>query len=107
VGSDCSGYEGIGLVIVFLVFYLRGFRHCIDFRMPSFFFPSQFGLALCISSLLFGVMHQRWIAGALSGAVYCLLVCRSNKLADAVVAHGMSNAAIVFWAIAAGQYSLL
>ena len=64
-------------------------------------------LALCISSLLFGVMHQRWIAGALSGAVYCLLVCRSNKLADAVVAHGFSNAAIVFWAIAAGQYSLL
>jgi len=52
-------------------------------------------------------MHQRWIAGALSGAVYCLLVCRSNKLADAVVAHGFSNAAIVFWAIAAGQYSLL
>jgi membrane protease YdiL (CAAX protease family) len=52
-------------------------------------------------------MHQRWIAGALSGAVYCLLVCRSNKLADAVVAHGVSNAAIVFWAIAAGQYSLL
>jgi exosortase E/protease (VPEID-CTERM system) len=70
--------------------------------------PYRFDLlALCISSLLFGLMHQRWIAGALSGAVYCLLVCRSNKLADAVVAHGFSNAAIVFWAIAAGQYSLL
>ena len=70
--------------------------------------PYRFNwLALCISSLLFGIMHQRWIAGALSGAVYCLLVCRSNKLADAVVAHGFSNAAIVFWAIAAGQYSLL
>jgi len=70
--------------------------------------PYQFNwLALCISSLLFGLMHQRWIAGALSGAVYCLLACRSNKLADAVVAHGISNAAIVFWAFAAGQYSLL
>jgi exosortase E/protease (VPEID-CTERM system) len=70
--------------------------------------PYRFDLlALCISSLLFGVMHQRWIAGALAGAVYCLLVCRSNKLADAVVAHGFSNAAIVFWAIAAGRYSLL
>ena len=70
--------------------------------------PYRFNwLALCMSSLLFGIMHQRWIAGALSGAVYCLLVCRSNKLADAVVAHGFSNAAIVFWAIAAGQYSLL
>lgn len=70
--------------------------------------PYRFNwLALCISSLLFGIMHQRWLAGALSGAVYCLLVCRSNKLADAVVAHGFSNAAIVFWAIAAGQYSLL
>jgi hypothetical protein len=47
VGSDCSGYEGIGLVIVFLVFYLRGFRHLYRFPHALLLFP----IAICVGAL--------------------------------------------------------
>jgi CAAX prenyl protease-like protein len=64
-------------------------------------------LALAGSSLAFGMMHQRWIAATLAGAIYALLMYRTNRLSDAIVAHAASNALIVLWAIAAQQWSLL
>ena len=64
-------------------------------------------IALLASSLLFGLMHQRWLAGALAGAVFAVLMVRSGRLSDAIVAHMAANALIVGWAIAARQWSLL
>jgi membrane protease YdiL (CAAX protease family) len=52
-------------------------------------------------------MHQRWVAGALAGAIYALLVYRSNRLSDAIGAHMASNAVIVAWAILAREWTLL
>jgi membrane protease YdiL (CAAX protease family) len=52
-------------------------------------------------------MHQRWIAAFLAGAVYALLMYRSKRLSDAIAAHVASNAAIMVWAVAAQQWSLL
>jgi exosortase E/protease (VPEID-CTERM system) len=64
-------------------------------------------LALAGSSLAFGLLHQRWAAAALAGAVYALLMYRTNRLSDAIAAHAASNALIVLWAVAARQWSLL
>jgi CAAX prenyl protease-like protein len=64
-------------------------------------------LALIGSSLLFGLMHERWIAGTLSGAVFALLMYRTNRLSDPIAAHVAANAVICAWAIAHGQWSLL
>jgi exosortase E/protease (VPEID-CTERM system) len=64
-------------------------------------------LALVVSSLLFGLMHERWIAGTLSGAVFAVLMYRTNRLSDPIAAHVAANAAICAWAIAFGQWSLL
>jgi membrane protease YdiL (CAAX protease family) len=47
------------------------------------------------------------VAAALAGAVYAVLLYRTNKLSDPIAAHMASNAVIVFWAIAAQQWSLL
>jgi exosortase E/protease (VPEID-CTERM system) len=70
--------------------------------------PAQFSwLAFVVSSALFGLMHQRWLAGMLAGAVYALVMYRSNRISDPVAAHMVSNAVIVAWAIAASQWSLL
>jgi exosortase E/protease (VPEID-CTERM system) len=63
--------------------------------------------ALVISSLLFGAMHERWIAGALSGAVFAMLMYRTNRLSDPIAAHMAANACICAWAIAWRQWSLL
>jgi CAAX prenyl protease-like protein len=69
---------------------------------------SQFSwLAFILSSLLFGLMHQRWIEGALTGAVFALLMYRSGRLAEPIGAHMTANAVIVAWAIASRNWSLL
>src|SRR6476660_4984459 len=58
VGSECSGYEGIGLVIVFLVVYLRGFRHLYRFPHALLLFP----LAICAVWLLNAVRISALVA---------------------------------------------
>lgn len=52
-------------------------------------------------------LRQRWIAATLAGAVYALVMYRTNRLSDAIVAHAASNALIVLWVITAQQRSLL
>jgi exosortase E/protease (VPEID-CTERM system) len=70
--------------------------------------PVQFRwFALIASSLAFGILHERWLAATLAGAVYALLMYRSNKLADPIAAHMASNAAIVVWSISTEQWTLL
>ena len=59
------------------------------------------------SSLAFGLIHQRWIAASLAGMVYALLMYRSKRLSDPIAAHVATNAAIMAWALAMGQWSLM
>lgn len=63
--------------------------------------------AFLISSALFGVLHDRWLAGALAGAVFALALYRTGKIAGAIAAHMSANALIAFWAIVFGQWTLL
>lgn len=63
--------------------------------------------AFVVTSLLFGAIHQRWLAGALAGVVFALVMYRSGRISSAVVAHMAANAAIFAWALGAGQWSLL
>jgi exosortase E/protease (VPEID-CTERM system) len=47
-----------------------------------------------VSSALFGLLHERWLAGLLYGMVYALASCRRGELGDAVLAHALTNALI-------------
>jgi len=70
--------------------------------------PEQFSwLSFVMTSALFGLLHERWLAGALAGALYSCLTYRTNRLPDAIAAHVTTNAVILIWAIAGGQLSLL
>ncbi len=62
--------------------------------------------SLLVSSLLFGVLHGRWVAGAIAGAVYALAYHRRGKLADAVLAHATTNALIAAYVLSTGTWSL-
>lgn len=64
-------------------------------------------LSFVATSVMFGLVHQRFVAAALAGAIYALLVYRSGRLSDAIGAHVVTNAVIVAWAIAMQQWSLL
>jgi len=64
-------------------------------------------LALIVSSVAFGALHERWLAGGLAGAMFALLMLRGGRLGDAIAAHAIANALIFAWALAFRQWSLL
>ncbi len=47
-----------------------------------------------VSSILFGLLHERWLAGTLAGMAYALALYRRGQLGDAVLAHITTNALI-------------
>lgn len=64
-------------------------------------------LGLVVSSVLFGVLHERWLAGSLAGVIFALVMIRTGRVRDAIVAHAIANAMIFAWALAFRQWSLL
>jgi exosortase E/protease (VPEID-CTERM system) len=58
------------------------------------------------SSLAFGLLHDRWLAGVAAGLLYALALYGRGKLSDAVVAHGVTNALLAAHVLAASQWSL-
>jgi exosortase E/protease (VPEID-CTERM system) len=63
-------------------------------------------LALLLSSLLFGALHGRWLAGVIAGLAFGWVYGRRGRLADAVLAHATANALIALWALGLGAWSL-
>jgi len=62
--------------------------------------PGQFTWWAClVSSVLFGVLHGRWLAGTLAGTGYALALRHRGHLADAVVAHMTTNALIAAYVL--------
>lgn len=71
----------------------------IDFRQFSL-------MPLAVSSVLFGLMHGRqWIAGTIAGVFYAMTMRRRGSLADAAVAHAVTNALIAIWVLSTGDWS--
>jgi CAAX prenyl protease-like protein len=63
--------------------------------------------ALVGSSVLFGAMHGgRWMAGTIAGLLYGLAYMRKGRLADAVVAHLVTNALIAVSVLGLGWWRL-
>ena len=52
---------------------------------------------------LFAVEHDRWLVGAVAGAVYGLLYLRRGLLA-AIVAHATTNLVLGLWVLRTGQW---
>lgn len=48
-------------------------------------------LAFSVSSVTFGLMHERWLAAFLAEAVYALLMYRTTGLSDPIAAHSAST----------------
>lgn len=87
----------------------RGFlyRWLIARKFEEVSFAHVSLIALVVSSLLFGMLHERWLAASLSGAVFALVMWRERHVCAAIVAHAAANAVICAWAIGLGQWSLL
>jgi len=51
------------------------------------------------TSILFGVVHQEWLAGILCGAAFQWLVLRKGYLGDAMTAHAITNALLGLYVV--------
>jgi exosortase E/protease (VPEID-CTERM system) len=69
--------------------------------------PGRFTwLSFLISSILFGALHGRWLAGTLAGMAYALTYYRRGELVDAIAAHATTNALIAGFVLVTGSWSL-
>ncbi len=58
------------------------------------------------SSLLFGAVHDPFLAGTVAGMFYAVAFYRRGFLCDAVIAHGMTNALLAVHVLATGSWML-
>lgn len=88
--------RAIGFVVVTPLAEELAFRGYLMRRLVSFEWeavpPGRFTwLSFIASSVLFGLMHGEWLAGILAGIVYGLVVVRTGRVRDAVLAHAVTN----------------
>lgn len=57
-----------------------------------------------IVAVLFGLEHDRWLAGILAGGIYGYTAVRVGRILPAIVAHSVTNLALGLYVIANGQY---
>jgi exosortase E/protease (VPEID-CTERM system) len=62
--------------------------------------------AVLASSLLFGLMHGRPAAGMLAGLCYALAARREDHLADAILAHAITNSLLAAFVLTTGAWWL-
>ncbi len=59
-----------------------------------------------LTSVFFGLLHERWIAGTLAGMCYALALYRRGQIGDAVIAHMTTNALIAIFVLTQARWSL-
>jgi CAAX prenyl protease-like protein len=60
--------------------------------------------AFLISGAIFGIGHYEWLPGILCAFAYQGLVCRKNRLGDAITAHAITNFLLALWVITRNAY---
>lgn len=94
--------RAVGACLVVPVAEELAFRGYLSRRLMAARFervpPARVSWAAVLgSSLVFGVMHREWAAGAVAGVVFALVYRWRGRLGDAVLAHATANAALLAW----------
>jgi exosortase E/protease (VPEID-CTERM system) len=89
--------SGLGFVLVTPLVEELAFRGYLMRRLVSSDFesvpPGRFTWQSFLgSSVPFGLLHGEWVSGTLAGMVYALVVVRTGRLREAVLAHAITNA---------------
>ncbi len=62
-------------------------------------------VAFCVTAILFASEHGAyWDVGLITGVIYNLWMIRSKSLADCILMHAATNAALSVYVIASGQW---
>jgi uncharacterized protein len=60
--------------------------------------------AFLIAGVVFGIGHYEWLPGILCAFAYQWLVCRKDRLGDAMAAHAITNFLLALWVITRQAY---
>jgi uncharacterized protein len=60
--------------------------------------------SFAITTLLFGVEHEQWLAGLICGALFNWLLYRRKDVFSCVLAHAVSNAVLAVWVLGRGDW---
>lgn len=61
--------------------------------------------SLITSSILFGLLHGRWLAGSLAGAMFAIALYRRGRMMDAIVAHATANALVTAYVLSTQNWA--
>jgi CAAX prenyl protease-like protein len=67
------------------------YRYIVKYDFTKIALNHFDGVALVLTSVLFGFMHFQWLPGILCGLAYQWLVIRKGHLGDAMTAHAITN----------------
>ncbi len=106
------GFRLLGFLLIAPVVEELAFRGYLPLRLLTHDFQSLPAghftwKTLLITSLLFGLVHSRFVSATLVGLLYALAYARRGRLGEAVVAHATTNALLVVQAISLGDWSVL
>jgi exosortase E/protease (VPEID-CTERM system) len=104
-------FRALGYVITVPVAEELAFRGYLTRRLISADFEAvalgRFTwFSFVASSLVFGVLHGRWLAGMLAGMLYAAVLYRRGRLGDCVLAHAITNALLALCALGTGRWAL-
>ena len=87
--------------LFFRGFLYRWLRKSDFLSIPLVRYDAQIFWAVVV---VFGLEHDRWLAGMVAGAVYGWLVLRTGRLMPSVVAHAVTNLVLGLYVIVSHQY---
>ena len=104
-------FRVLGSVITVPVAEELAFRGYLSRRVSSSRFLSLplrnvSWIGLIVSSLVFGAMHNRIVAGTIAGLVFGLVARRRGELSDAILAHATTNALLAAYVLTTGSWTL-
>jgi CAAX prenyl protease-like protein len=68
---------------------------------PKHFTVSSF----LISSIAFGGLHGRWLAGILAGMIYAAAQYRRGEISDAITCHAVTNGLLAAYVVVFGHWA--
>ena len=63
-------------------------------------------LSFVVSSVLFGMLHQQWLAGVIAGMLFAIAMYRRGAILDAVIAHSTANAMLAAYVLGTHHWAL-
>jgi CAAX prenyl protease-like protein len=58
-----------------------------------------------VSSVLFGALHGRWLAGTIAGMLFAAALYRRGRMMDAILAHATANALVTLYVLTTADWA--